>query len=200
MKLRGITKQGCMWHHPLCSGSSGHFMLCLAFCPEDKVRKLTFPHNHNFPPWHYPTSPVSPSARYENVSAAIFIRGKSYLIYSLSLHPSVEASVFITLCWIWISKPMGRCPDTLNTIFLGIFQGMWLLKCPRWRERVTEKMPALLLQGHSNLCLSTLHTIDETITEKRTFASQCELSLGSAIWMEFKKLLAFVMVQQSCDG
>lgn len=69
---------------------------------------------------------------------------------------------------------------------------MWLLKCPQRRERVTEKMPALLLQGHSNLCLSTRHTIDETIIEKRTFASQCELSLSSAIWMEFKKLLVFV--------
>lgn len=49
--------------------------------------------------------------------------------------------------------------------FLGFSQGMWLLKCPRWRDLITETMQALWRQGDRNLYLSTLSSAAETNTE-----------------------------------
>lgn len=65
-------------------------------------------------------------------------------------------------------------------------------------------MPALSLQVHSNLCLSTFHIIDETIPGKRTFASQYTALLRFRHWDEIK-LVEFLdsgpleFVQQNCE-
>lgn len=70
------------------------------------VKTLTFPHSNNFPPWHRTNiASASLSTRCENVRRALFISGKSYLIYSPP-SSSAEAPVCIGPCFIWISKPV----------------------------------------------------------------------------------------------
>lgn len=69
-------------------------------------------------------------------------------------------------CFIWISKPVRRWPDTLNAIFLGVSRGMWLLKCSWRRDLITETMLPLWWWGDSNLYLSPLCFVDYTIAEE----------------------------------
>ena len=115
------------------------------------------------------------------------------------LPSSAEASVCTGPCFIWISKPMRRWPDTLNAIFWGFSQGMWLPKCPWRRNLITETMWALWRQGDGNLYL--LSALETRWTQKRLFASQCAALLGSTLKMAFEKSLAFLAVNpRNRDG
>lgn len=79
--------------------------------------------------------------------------------------------------------------------FLGFSQGMWLLKCPRRGDLITETMLPLWPQGNGNLYLSTLCCVVET-KHRRPFASDC-----STVWMRFEKLFTFLaMKANNHDG
>lgn len=89
-----------------------------------------------------------------------------------SLLSSAEAPVCTGPCFIWISKPVRRWPDTLNAIFWGITRGMWPLKCPWRRDLITETMLPLWLQGDGNLFLSALCFVDAMNTDVHLYLSE----------------------------
>lgn len=100
----------------------------------------------------------------ENVRHALFIWGKSYLIYSPP-SSSAEAPVCTRPCFIWISKAVRRWPDTLSDIFWGFFWGMWLLKCPRLTNLMAASMQSLWWQPNNNLYLPILCSAEKMDTD-----------------------------------